>query len=351
MAQLEIHNLTVNYGPLTAVDDVSFELADGEIGCLLGPSGCGKTTILRAIAGFEPVIAGRISIGNRVMSASNTLVPTEQRKVGMVFQDFALFPHLNVGQNIAFGLRSLRGKAQLERVQQLLKLVGLSGLEHKFPHELSGGQQQRVALARAIAPKPSILLLDEPFSNIDVELREQLARDVKLILAEERVTALLVTHDQMEAFAMADHIGVMSGGSLHQWDTGYNLYHRPHDLFVADFIGQGALITGRVLSDQRIATELGIVGDGQLQNGFHINDEVIVLLRPDDIIHDDASQDTATVAEKAFRGAEFLYTLQLDTGARVLCFAPSHHNHRIGERIGIRLELDHLVAFHKSCPL
>jgi iron(III) transport system ATP-binding protein len=351
MAQLEIHNLSVKYGSLTAVDDISFELADGEIGCLLGPSGCGKTTVLRAIAGFEPAMAGSIVIGGRTMSDARALIPTEHRKVGMMFQDFALFPHLNISQNIAFGLRSMNSEQRRERVGQLLNLVGLSGLEQKFPHQLSGGQQQRVALARAIAPKPSILLLDEPFSSIDVELREQLARDIKLILAEEHVTALLVTHDQMEAFAMANHIGVMSGGKLHQWDNGYNLYHRPRDLFVADFIGQGALINGRVLGNGRVATELGVVGDGKLNGEFRADDEVIVLLRPDDIIHDDASKDTATVAEKAFRGAEFLYTLQLDTGARVLCFAPSHHNHRIGERIGIRLELDHLVAFHKSCPV
>jgi iron(III) transport system ATP-binding protein len=346
-----VNNLQVAYGGLTAVNDLSFSLNKGSIGCLLGPSGCGKTTVLRAIAGLGPMAGGRIEIDGRLVSGPGLCVPTERRKVGMVFQDFALFPHLNVTDNITFGLRQLPAGQQHHRVEQLLNLIGLAPMAKKFPHELSAGQQQRVALARAIAPRPSILLLDEPFSSIDVELREQLTRDIKRILNEEKVTALLVTHDQMEAFALADVIGVMHQGRLHQWDTGYNLYHRPVDLFVADFIGQGALINGRVRSDLRIETDLGVIGDGRLDDGLREGDEAVVLIRPDDIIHDDQSSDTARVIEKAFRGAEFLYTLELKTGTRLYCFAPSHHNHTIGEPIGIRLELDHLVAFRKSCPV
>ncbi|HEY3488106.1 MAG TPA: ABC transporter ATP-binding protein [Gammaproteobacteria bacterium] len=348
---LNVNNLRVSYGDLKAVDDISFQLDAGAIGCLLGPSGCGKTTVLRAIAGFGPVAGGRIEIDGRAVSGSGVTVPTEKRKVGMVFQDFALFPHLSVAHNIAFGLRRLPTAQQNQRVRQLLDLIGLDGMAGKFPHELSAGQQQRIALARALAPRPSILLLDEPFSSIDVELREQLAREVKRILNEEKVTALLVTHDQMEAFAIAHVIGVMHQGRLHQWDTGYNLYHKPADLFVADFIGQGALINGKVRPDLRIETDLGIIGDGRLNNGLRGGEEAVVLIRPDDIIHDDQSKETARVIEKAFRGAEFLYTLELKTGTRLYCFAPSHHNHTIGEPIGIRLELDHLVAFKKSCPI
>jgi iron(III) transport system ATP-binding protein len=348
---LNVSNLTVRYGDHTAVDDISFGLDAGAIGCLLGPSGCGKTTVLRAIAGFGPPAGGRIEIGGRPVNAPDVTIPTEKRKVGMVFQDFALFPHLNVEQNIAFGLRQASAAQQRQRVEQLLDLIGLKGMARKFPHELSAGQQQRIALTRAIAPRPAILLLDEPFSSIDVELREQLAREVKRILNEEQVTALWVTHDQMEAFAIADHIGVMHQGRLHQWDTGYNLYHEPSDLFVADFIGHGAFINGKVQSDLRIETDLGIVGNGHLHNGLGDGDEAVVLIRPDDIIHDDKSRKTARVVEKAFRGAEFLYTLELKTGTRLYCFAPSHHNHTIGEAIGIRLELDHVVAFKKSCPL
>lgn len=348
---LSISHITVRYGKLTAVDDISFSLDAGAIGCLLGPSGCGKTTILRAIAGFGPPPEGRIEIDGRPVNAPGVTVPTEQRKVGMVFQDFALFPHLNVAHNIAFGLRRLPAAQQRQRVARLLELIGLASMAGKFPHELSAGQQQRVALARAIAPRPAILLLDEPFSSIDVELREHLVRDVKRILNEEKVTALMVTHDQIEAFAIADVIGVMHQGRLHQWDTGYKLYHEPADLFVADFIGQGALIEGRVRPDLKIETDLGVIGDGRLGDGLRDGDEAVVLIRPDDIIHDDKSRKTARVIEKAFRGAEFLYTLELKTGTRLYCFAPSHHDHTIGEPIGIRLELDHVVAFKKSCPV
>ncbi len=345
---LNVNNLNVAYADLKAVDDLSFGLKEGAIGCLLGPSGCGKTTVLRAIAGLGPAAGGRIEIDGCLISAPGLSVPTEQRKVGMVFQDFALFPHLNVTDNIAFGLRQLPVRQQRRRVERLLDLIGLAAMARKFPHELSAGQQQRVALARAIAPRPSILLLDEPFSSIDVELREQLTRDVKRILNEEKVTALLVTHDQMEAFAIADVIGVMHQGRLHQWDSAYNLYHRPADLFVADFIGHGALINGRVRPDLMIETDLGVIGDGRLNGELRGGDEAVVLIRPDDIIHDDQSSDTARVVEKTFRGAEFLYTLELKTGTRLYCFAPSHHNHTIGEAIGIRLQLDHLVAFKKS---
>jgi iron(III) transport system ATP-binding protein len=348
---LNVSNITIRYGDLTAVDDISFSLGAGAVGCLLGPSGCGKTTILRAIAGFGPPAAGRIEIDGRPVSAPGVMVPPEKRKVGMVFQDFALFPHMDVARNIAFGLRLLTAAEQRRRVERLLELIGLASMARKFPHELSSGQQQRVALARAIAPRPAILLLDEPFSSIDVELREHLARDVKRILNEEKVTALMVTHDQIEAFAIADVIGVMHQGRLHQWDIGYKLYHEPVDLFVADFIGQGALIEGRVRPDLKIETDLGVIGDGKPDSGLREGDEAVVLIRPDDIIHDDKSRKTARVVEKAFRGAEFLYTLELKTGTRLYCFAPSHHNHTIGEPIGIRLELDHVVAFKKSCPV
>jgi iron(III) transport system ATP-binding protein len=348
---LSVDKVTVRYGDLRAVDAISFALDAGAVGCLLGPSGCGKTTLLRAIAGFGPPAAGRIEIDGRPVSGPDVLVPPEKRKVGMVFQDYALFPHLNVAHNIAFGLRQQPIAQQRQRVGQLLELIGLASMARKFPHELSAGQQQRVALARAIAPRPAILLLDEPFSSIDVELREQLARDVKRILNEEKVTALMVTHDQIEAFALADIIGVMHQGRLHQWDNGYNLYHEPVDLFVADFIGQGALIEGKVRPDLKIETDLGVIGDGRLRDGLVDGDEAVVLIRPDDIIHDDKSRKTARVVEKTFRGAQFLYTLELKTGTCLYCFAPSHHNHTIGEAIGIRLELDHVVAFKKSCPV
>lgn len=346
MLQLEIKDLSVHYNTLVAVNSTSFNLKPGEIGCLLGPSGCGKTTILRTIAGFETPNKGEIILHGQKMSGPGWAIAAEKRQVGMVFQDFALFPHLTVAENISFGLNGTY-KSNKQRMQALLELVGLPNIEKKYPHELSGGQQQRVALARAVAPGPTLLLLDEPFSNIDIELREQLAKDVRDVLNRENITALLVTHDQTEAFAIADHIGVMRAGQLHQWDTAYNLYHKPIDLFVADFIGRGVLIDGKMLADNRVQTNLGIIKDNTRNHHLKEGDEVSILIRPDDIIHDDTSKQTAKVVEKAFQGAEFLYTLEMNNNTQVLCFAPSHHDHQINEAIGIRLELDHLVIFKK----
>ena len=280
----------------------------------------------------------------RLLSRPGWSLPPERRQVGMVFQDFALFPHLRVAQNIAFGLKQWPERDRRQRVADLLALVGLSDYGDAWPHQLSGGQQQRVAVARAMAPRPELLLLDEPFSSLDVELRESMAREVRDILKEEGITAILVTHDQYEAFAMADEIGVIHQGRLMQWDSGYNLYHRPANRFVADFIGQGKLLPGRVVNDGQVECELGMLG-GQVPAGCQPGCEVDLLIRPDDIQHDDASPVQARIVAKVFRGAAFLYTLELASGARVLCYAPSHHDHAIGESIGIRVEVDHLVMF------
>jgi len=346
---LALKDVRQSYGAHSVIKGLSFALRRGSIACLLGPSGCGKTTVLRCICGFEPVESGEIRIGNRLMSDPHNLVPPEQRRVGMVFQDYALFPHLNVSQNIAFGLHSIDGAERARRVARYLEATGLTGFEHKFPHELSGGQQQRVALARAMAPQPELLLLDEPFSNLDVDLRERLAAEVRSIIKLFNMTAVLVTHDQHETFAFADEIGIIHDGRIEQWDSAYNLYHRPVTRFIADFVGQGVFLPGTVLNARQVQIELGTLngivrnsdGNGQFADG----EKVEVLLRPDDIIHDDGSSLQAEVLTKAFRGAEILYTLKLDSGRKVLALVPSHHNHAIGERIGIRLDVDHVVAF------
>ncbi|MDH3450857.1 MAG: ABC transporter ATP-binding protein [Gammaproteobacteria bacterium] len=341
--QLTIEQLTVNFGVLRAVDQVSLQLERGQIGCLLGPSGCGKTTVLRAIAGFELPEQGRILIRGREVSRSGWGLAPEQRRVGMVFQDYALFPHLNVHDNIAFGLHGTPAGKSRERVMQLLELVDMRTYGDAYPHQLSGGQQQRIALARAMAPRPDLLLLDEPFGSQDAELREQLAKEVRSLLHEDSITALLVTHDQFEAFAMADHIGVMNRGELHQWGSAYELYHRPADLFVGDFIGRGTLLPATRAGACSISTELGELS-GQIVNDLN-GDRFHLLIRPDDVIHDDSAGTTAKIVDRAFRGAEFLYTLALPSGNRILCMAPSHHDHKIGQRIGIRLEVEHLVLF------
>ena len=248
---LEIEKLTVLFDDITIISDVSFQLNKGNIGCLLGPSGCGKTTLLRTIAGFEQPHSGEIRINDQCFSNARILIPVEQRSVGMVFQDFALFPHLTVRDNIAFGLQKSAKQERRERIDEVVQLLEITDFQGKYPHQLSGGQQQRVAIARAIAPRPEILLLDEPFSNMDIELREQIAREVRKILKQADMTTILVTHNQFEAFAMADEIGVIRDGALLQWDNAFNLYHRPANDYVAGFIGEGVFLTGTVLSERR----------------------------------------------------------------------------------------------------
>ncbi len=233
------------------VRDFCLSLERGHIGCLLGASGCGKSTVLRAIAGFEPVREGRITLDGRVLSSAAHQVVPELRRVGLMFQDYALFPHLNVEQNVGFGLRRMARTQRQARVAELLEMVGLARAGDSFPHELSGGQQQRVALARALAPSPDLLLLDEPFSNLDVDTREHLAFEVRDILRSTGHTAILVTHNQAEAFAIADRIGVMSQGRILQWDSPYNLRHRPEDVFVAEFIRRETLVRQRAAAYDR----------------------------------------------------------------------------------------------------
>ena len=347
MAELALDSVSQPYAQRQIIADLSFTLPEGAIGCLLGPSGCGKTTALRCISGFEPIRSGEIRIGGAVVSRPGWMLPAQKRRVGMVFQDYALFPHLTVAKNVGFGLRDVSAPGRQARIDELLALVGLAGHANQYPHQLSGGQQQRVALARALAPRPRLILMDEPFSNLDVEVRD--------ILKREATTALIVTHDQHEAFSLADWVGVMHEGRIQQWDTPYNLYHKPVNRFVADFVGQGALVTGKVINDHEVEIELGVLS-GHIPVECNVGGcdacvrscHVDVLLRPEDIVHDDDSRLLVEVQNKVFRGAEFLYTLKLPSGQSVLSLVPSHHNHAIGERIGIRLAVDHVVAFRRE---
>ena len=340
-ALLRVEDLRHAYEGHAAVRGLSFALQRGTIGCLLGPSGCGKTTVLRCIAGFETPSAGRILLKGAVVSSTDRNVAPEQRHIGMVFQEHALFPHLSAAKNISFGL----AEKDENRVRELAALTGITDILGKYPHELSGGQQQRVALARALAPRPDLLLLDEPFSNLDTGMRERLSLELREILKATGATAVLVTHDQHEAFAMADEIGVMRDGRIEQWDTAYNLYHRPANRFVADFVGQGVFLPARPVNGNQLEIELGVLTPNTPHAGGALSGSYEILLRPDDVIHDDAAPTQAEVVHKAFRGAEILYTLKLESGRRVLALVPSHHNHALGERIGIRLDVDHVVAF------
>ncbi len=341
---LEVKDLSAGYRGKPLLEHVSFHVRPAGIACLLGPSGCGKTTLLRTVAGFEEVLAGDVRVGGRCMSRVGDTVPPEQRGIGMVFQENALFPHLSVEGNIAFGLRGKPGAERRARVAELLEVVGLDDVGARFIHELSGGQQQRVALARALAPSPQVVLLDEPFSSLDAGLRERIGQDVCRVLVEHEVTTLLVTHDQDQAFALADQIGVINNGRLLQWDTAYNLYHEPADRFIADFIGQGVFLRGTLRSADSVDTELGVIR-GNRAYGWPVGSKVDVLLRPDDILPDPDSDMQGTVVTRAFKGAEILYSLHLETGATVLSLFPSHLDHEQGERVGIRVAADHLVAF------
>lgn len=339
---LHLRGLSCGYQAHTVVEQLDLHLNAGDIGCLLGPSGCGKTTTLRAIAGFEPARGGEIELDGQVISRAGFTLAPEKRQIGMVFQDYALFPHLTVAQNVVFGIRQL---PDAERIgAELLELVKLTSLAKRFPHELSGGQQQRVALARALAPSPKLLLLDEPFSNLDVELRRRLSQEVREILKARGTSAILVTHDQEEAFAVSDLVGVFRSGQLEQWDTPYNLYHEPQTPFVASFIGQGYFIRGQLTSADTVHTELGPISGNRAYSGA-VGSAVDVLLRPDDIVPDENSPLKARIVGKTFLGAATLYRLQLPTGTVLESIFPSHADHQPGAEVGIRVEADHLVAF------
>lgn len=344
---LELKNIECQHRGHTVVQDFHFHSNEGDLHCLLGPSGCGKTTALRAIAGFQPLHHGEILLnGERISYPGYTKAP-EKRHIGMVFQDYALFPHMNVKQNIGFGLRDKTEKEKQVSIDKMLEVVGLSGYGERFIHELSGGQQQRIALARAMAPQPKLILLDEPFSNLDIEMRERLSRDVRDILKSCNTTGILVTHDQHEAFSFGDMIAVMNNGQILQRDTAYNLYHSPTNRFVADFIGQGVFIQGKLSSHDTVETTLGTI-KGDRAYEWSEGTRVELLLRPDDIVADEQGRLEGTIIQKAFKGAEILYTLKLNEDTEVLSLFPSHHNHEIGEKVKLSLELDHMVAFRQT---
>ncbi|EIK94661.1 ABC transporter ATP-binding protein [Pseudomonas sp. M47T1] len=339
---LTLNHLACGYQGQAVVRDLDLQLHAGEIGCLLGASGCGKTTTLRAIAGFEGVHEGEIRLAGEIISRPGHTLAPEKRRIGMVFQDYALFPHLTVAENVAFGIRQHPQQAQV--VGEMLALVNLTGLGARYPHELSGGQQQRVALARALAPQPQLLLLDEPFSNLDVELRRRLSQEVREILKSRGTSAILVTHDQEEAFSVSDKVGVFQQGRLEQWDTPYNLYHQPHTAFVASFIGQGYFVRGTLNDARSVLTELGELR-GSHSYPWPQGSVVDVLLRPDNIVHAPDSPLQARVTGKRFQGAATLYQLQLGSGRQVEALLPSHLACEPDQHIGIRVHTEHLVLF------
>ncbi len=342
---LEVEDIHLGYDQTPVIKGLSFGLDSGEIGCLLGASGCGKTTALRAIAGFEALASGQIRIAGQVVSSPGHQLAPERRSVGMVFQDHALFPHLNVRRNVGFGLRKLDRDERRARVQALLELTGLEGLDERFPHELSGGQQQRVALARALAPEPKVLLMDEPFSNLDTRLRRRMGEEIRGMLKARGTATLLVTHDQHEAFALADRVGLLDDGRMLQWDTPYQIYHRPATRYVAAFTGRGSYIQARVTETHLVHA----MGHSPLPEDYPPGTDVALLIRPDDIRPNPTGR-RARVVNRQFQGAEILYRLELENGEEIAALFPSHDDFAIDEAIGVELDAQHLVLFPADQP-
>ena len=332
MPLLDVNNIRCSYQQQTVVNQVSFQVQQGETISLLGPSGCGKTTILRAIAGFEPIQSGSISLLGHNLSEEHFILPPEQRQLGMVFQDYALFPHLTVAENIRFGLKP----DQSSRVQDMLQLTGLEAFADRYPQALSGGQQQRVALARALAPSPRLLLLDEPFSNLDATLRQQLSHELRALLKKAGISAVLVTHDQHEAFAFSDKIGLLNQGKLEQFGTPQALYQHPETAFTAAFFGDGALLRAQPDS-HTLLTAAGPVASNSSQ-------ACQVFIRPTQVhlVEDSSFQGTVTKAD--FRGQITRLTLQLASGEQLLTDVCSENSLFPGETTGI--QLDNTPACH-----
>ena len=310
--------LTKNFGETIALNKTSVELFAGEILAILGPSGCGKSTLLRAIAGFENIDRGDITINGKTVSSEDTFTPPEKRRVGMVFQDYALFPHLTVEDNVAFGVNSSSKSDKVSLVLQMLKLVGLEGMEGRYPHELSGGQQQRVAVARTLAANPITILLDEPFSNLDATMRNEIRYTVRQALQDRGVATIIVTHDREEAFTIADRVAVMNVGQIEQVDTPENMYRSPASKFVASMTGTANFLPAKIISN-RAVTELGKFQWVSPTNGIVEGDEVELLVRPDDFLVLPNPKALVRVTSREYRGDSMVLSAELGSGNIIQC--------------------------------
>ena len=326
---LDIHGLSVDYDDRAVFKALDLQVGSDELLCLLGPSGCGKSTLLRAIAGFQPIASGEIKLRDRVLVNEKVSVPAEQRHIGMMFQDIALFPHLNVVENLEFGLFNLSSTERSHRVNELIRRVGLSGLEQRYPHQLSGGQQQRVALARAIAPKPSIVLLDEPFSGLDASLREELVPEIAQLLKREGIGAILVTHDQTEAFSFADKIAVMHKGALVQVASPYEIYHQPKTKFVAKFTGGGSLLELDKSNAMHAKLVSGVISTAQFETASTL------FIRPEEILINPDSEVKGVITQRRFQGSHTLYEIQLDDGQSILSLSLENQHLSLEDSAGL----------------
>ena len=341
--KLNLQSVKIALDSKVILDDVNLKIDTGEIVSLMGSSASGKTSLIRSIAGFHNISSGTIQIDGQVVDDSIRRSDVAMRNVGVIFQDLALFPHLTVRENICFGLNNIDNTQQQNRAKKLEDLLSIENITNRYPNQISGGQQQRVAIARAIAPKPNLLLLDEPFSALDYELKDNLMNDIMKLIKSENITAILITHSAEEAFKMSDKIAFISNNTITQFANPYDIYHRPASKEIANFFCISSYIKAKITDSSHIKCILGdFVG---MVDQYNKDAKVDLLIRPDDIIHDDDSLFSAKVTGKTFRGSDFLYELELKDGQKIFCFAPSHHNHQVNEVIGIKLDLDHLVIF------
>lgn len=343
-AVMVMEKVSLYYDSTVAVADITLEVKKGEILVVLGPSGCGKTSCLRLVAGLERPSEGKIFISDKQVAGNGVWLPPEKRGVGMVFQDYALFPHLTVEDNVAFGLKDYTREQKSRKVQETLFLVGLEGLGNRYPHQLSGGQQQRVALARALAPEPQILLMDEPFSNLDTDLRIHVRDEVRHILKKTANTAIFVTHDQEEAFSIGDRLAVINEGRLEQVDRPEVLFHEPATRFVADFVGHADFIRGTV-GDGVIRTELGEFPWPKKKKPLPPGGLVEVLVRPDHIVLFPSEEGQGVIVETRFLGSFNQYDVRLATGNTLHAYSSSSIFYAEGTRVKLNLAEEDLIVF------